>query len=191
MVWYWSCKLIKKNIFQEIRAIDTELQLQAILTLLLVASAEEKFYETENFDDLMGNTELTNILNMTGASVSRNVAALSDGQKLTTRPRRKYGGLNLIRIERHPLGSRKNVLYLTSTGRYLIEKLTSMLNPEYIPYNLRVRKSSVKDKRSGINTRTGQRVNKQYKILNKIKELEKQLLEMTWSSQDLKQLKKL
>ena len=54
-----------------------------------------------------------------------------------------------------------------------------MLNPEYIPYNLRVRKSSVKDKRSGINTRTGQRVNKQYKILNKIKELEKQLLEMT------------
>ena len=50
---------------------------------------------------------------------------------------------------------------------------------EYIPYNLRVRKSSVKDKRSGINTRTGQRVNKQYKILNKIKELEKQLLEMT------------
>ena len=168
-----------ENIFQEIRAIDTELQLQAILTLLLVASAEEKFYETENFDDLMGNTELASILNMTGASVSRNVAALSDGQKLTTRPRRKYGGLNLIRIERHPLGSRKNVLYLTSTGRYLIEKLTSMLNPEYIPYNLRVRKSSVKDKRSGINTRTGQRVNKQYKILNKIKELEKQLLEMT------------
>ena len=70
-------------------------------------------------------------------------------------------------------------MYLTSTGRYLIEKLTSMLNPEYIPYNLRVRKSSVKDKRSGINTRTGQRVNKQYKIINKIKELEKQLLEMT------------
>ena len=88
-----------ENIFQEIRAIDTELQLQAILTLLLVASAEEKFYETENFDDLMGNTELTSILNMTVARVSRNVAALSDGQKLTTRPRRKYGGLNLIRID--------------------------------------------------------------------------------------------
>jgi DNA-binding MarR family transcriptional regulator len=167
-----------ENMFQEIRAVDTELTLQSILTLLLVASAEEKFNETGDFDDLMGNTELTNVLNMTGASVSRNVASLSEGQKLTTRPRRKYGGLNLIRIERHPHGARKNVLYLTSIGRYLVEKLTNMLDSEYIPYNLRVRKSPIKDKRSGMNTRTGQRVNKQHKIINKIKELEKQLLEI-------------
>ena len=160
-----------ENIHEEFRTIDTDISLNSIMIFSIIGRFFEKFKKTKNNDDLCCNQDLVKILNLTRASVSRNVATLSK------RSKRKFA-FKLINKERNPSAPYRNILTLTEKGEVLFNQIKHILSENYVPYDLTHNYSKNYDKRTGFNSRTGERVTKKSKILNQIKKLEKQLQEM-------------
>jgi len=92
---------------EEFRKLDSEMQMQTALIFLLVAKDEGC-----SLRDLERDTGLTS------ASVSRNVAALSDTH------RKGKPGHNLITAKVDPADRRNRQLFLTTKGRAVLTTVT-------------------------------------------------------------------
>ena len=164
-----------ENIYEEFRCVDTEFPLTAMLIFSIVGRGHEKFEKTNRISDLPCNQDFVKILNITSASVSRNIDVLSEGSRGKVRRQNPF---RLIKKERNPYDLKKNILTLTKKGAGLFNRIKNIFAENHTPYDLNYYPSKNYDKRTGFNPRTGERVNNKLKIINQIKKLEKQLQEM-------------
>jgi DNA-binding MarR family transcriptional regulator len=164
-----------ENIYEEFRCVDTDFPLTAMIIFNIVGRGHEKFEKTNCISDLACNQDFVKILNISSASVSRNVDVLSEGSRGKVRRQNPF---RLIQRERNPYDLKKNILTLTKKGAVLFNRIKNIFAENHTPYDLNYYPSKNYDKRTGFNARTGQRVTKKSKLLNQIKKLEKQLQEM-------------
>ena len=164
-----------ENIYEEFRCVDTEFPLTAMLIFSIVGRGHEKFEKTNRISDLPCNQDFVKILNITSASVSRNIDVLSEGSRGKVRRQNPF---RLIKKERNSYDLKKNILTLTKKGAGLFNRINNIFAENYTPYDLNYYPSKNYDKRTGFNPRTGERVTNKSKIINQIKKLEKQLQEM-------------
>lgn len=94
------------NFIEFFREHDSEMQLQTAVLFLNVV-----------MDEGVNMTELSQRVRISRASVSRNVAALSQWN------RHDKPGLNLVLAKEDPSERRRKLVYLTSKGKELAEKL--------------------------------------------------------------------
>jgi len=141
------------NFLELFREKDTELSLQAMQILFLVSNAELKaneiLDERERADTYMSIKKIASILNLTTASASRNVAALS------TNARGRKPALQLINNDpienRHPFNPVAKFLTLTDQAWEMLDELNEVFfDSEYKPYDLETRGSRASDKRKGL-----------------------------------------
>ena len=164
-----------ENIYEEFRGVDTDFPLTAMIIFNIVGRGHEKFEKTNCISDLACNQDFVKILNISSASVSRNIDVLSEGSRGKVRRQNPF---RLIQRERNPYALNKNILTLTKKGAVLFNRIKNIFEENHTPYDLNYYPSKNYDKRTGFNPRTGERVTKKSKLLNQIKKLEKQLQEM-------------
>lgn len=110
-----SLKLAKiTRIVEELRKLDTEMQLQTVLAFLIIAQKNSQ-----------GSTvtikEVGELLGVTSASASRNVAAL------TKFSRHKRPGHDLIETYENPEFRVEKFITLTEKGKALVTRLDNIL----------------------------------------------------------------
>ncbi len=137
------------NLMEVFREVDTELSLQSVQIFMLTALAEIKAgtFQPESegwYDTFMTVFEVAEILNMTPASASRNVASLSD------KPRGKGEPLRLIdKDTEHKNRKPARLLRLTRKGYELLSKIEDVLGEDFKAYDLKIFGSEAGDKRKG------------------------------------------
>jgi len=110
-----SLKLTKLNrIVEELRKLDSEMQLQTVLAFLIIANKNDQ-----------GTTvtvkEVGELLGVTSASASRNVAAL------TKFSRHRKAGHDLVYTHENPEFRVEKFISLTEKGKALVTRIENIL----------------------------------------------------------------
>lgn len=106
-------KALEKHlrIFEEFRAIDSDMPLQTAVMYLLVAQNEG-----------LTMADISKQMELAQSTCSRNIAALSKWHRLN-RP-----GLDLVVAKEDPVERRRKVVYLTPKGRKFAERLKAIID---------------------------------------------------------------